>query len=437
MAQTITMTQKELARYEIIKRLIHKAINGTEAAKQLSLSVRQTKNIKAKVKKYGVKGIIHSSRGKSGNKGLKRKFVARMEKIVRGKYYDFGPTLTAEKLEERHNIKISVEKLRLLMISWDLWKPRARKQSREYRQWRPRKEQFGELQQFDGSYHHWFEDRADKCCLLAAIDDATGRLTKLKFVYDEGTIPVFSFWKDYLGKHGKPIAIYVDRLRTYKQNLNANVLDDPDARTQFQRAMELDLAIKVIHAYSPQAKGRAERLFKTLQDRLVKELRLRGISTIREANQFLEQEFVPQFNARFAVLPQKKGNLHRPLTKTEKNKIDKIFSVQTERTVYNDFTVKHNRQWHQLEQEQPTTVFKKDKVLIEERVSGEMFISLRGNYLNWRTLPKRPEKVKDTPIVLVRRKSSWKPPADHPWRRPFILNPVKRHQASSSSVSAS
>lgn len=284
--------------------------------------------------------------------------------------------------------------------------------------------------QFDGSYHHWFEDRAEKCCLLAAIDDATGKILKLKFVSDEGTIPVFGFWKDYLEQYGKPLSIYLDRLRTYKQNLRS-VFDDPNCRTQFQRAIETDLSIKLIHAYSPQAKGRAERLFETLQDRLVKELRLAGISTIDEANRFVEEVFIGKHNTKFAVLAQKRGNLHKPLTQFEEDNLDKFFSVQTPRTVNNDFTVKHQGKWYQLAEQQPTLVLRKDRVVVEERIDGSIHISLRNKELNWTCLPTRPEKVKIKVLALTRTKSTWKPPKDHPWRRPFILEPSERYQTSS------
>lgn len=428
--ESITMTNRELSRYGVIKRLIRKEINGTEASKQVALSIRQVKRIKAKVKRHGVKGIIHGHRNKPGNRRILEKKVKKMKRIVEDNYPDFGPTLTREKLEENHQMKIGKETLRLLMIEWELWRPKPRKKNKEYRAWRQRKEQYGEMAQFDGSYHHWFEQRADPCCLLGAIDDATGKILKLKFVHDEGTIPVFSFWKEYAEKQGKPLSIYLDRLRTYKQNLKS-VFDDPNCRTQFQRAMEQDLSIKIIHAFSPQAKGRAERLFGTLQDRLVKELRLAGISTIKEANGFVEKAFISKHNNKFAVLSQKKGNLHKPLTKFEKDNLDKIFSVQTIRTVGNDFTVRHKGKWHQLSERQPTLVLRKDKVLIEERITEETFISLRNKYLNYTLLPARPEKVKMKVIALTRAKSTWKPSADHPWKRPFIVNKRKTEQLTS------
>lgn len=436
----ITMTPKELSRYEVIKRLLAKEINGAEAAKQIGLTIRQVKNIKAKVKQHGVKGIIHGLRGKPGNKKLPDKKIGQIKQLVRDKYHDFGPTFAAEKLLEDDQIKISKEKLRQLMTGWGRWEPEPRKRNKEYRAWRQRKEYFGEMEQFDGSYHYWFEERGPYCCLLASIDDARGEITGLKFVDWEGVKNGFNFWQEYFGRNNKPNSIYLDRHSTYKQN-QRSVFDDPQCFTQFQRAMEQDLGIKLIHAYSPQAKGRIERLFETLQDRLIKELRLAGISTVKEANKFVKEVFIPKFNAKFAVKAQKKGNLHKPLTKWEKDNLDKIFSIQTPRTVNNDFTVRHQGKWYQLDQIQPTLVLKRERVLMEERIDGTMLISLRGKYLNYELLPKRPEKINDLKVIaLTRRKPSWKPPADHPWRRPFILNPSEtseRCQASSSSKSAS
>ena len=424
----ITMTPKELSRYEVIKRLIRKEINGTEASKQLGLSVRQVKRIKAAVIKEGPKGAIHGNRGKESNRKMPEEKIKEMKKIVGQNYRDFGPLFASEKLEEIHNIKLGKEKLRQLMIGWEYWVPKSRKKNKEYRHWRQRKEYYGEMEQFDGSYHLWFEDRGPTCCLLASIDDATGKINKLKFGHDEAVIPVFTFWKEYIEKRGKPLSIYVDRNSTYKQN-QKSVLDDPEAFTQFQRAIEKDLRIKVIHAHSAQAKGRVERLFGTLQDRLIKELRLAGISTTEESNKFVEEVFIPKFNARFSVLARKKRNLHKSLTKFERENLGKIFSIQKTRVVNNDFTIRYERKWFQLAETQPTLVLRKARVLVGERIDGEIFISLRGKNLSYEVLPARPEKVKMKVIALSRTKPTWKPPANHPWRK-LPLNPERIHQTS-------
>lgn len=424
--ETITMAQKELSRYEVIKRLLRKEINGTEAAKQINLSVRQVRRLKARVKEYGAKGIIHGSRGKPGNRRIPKNKTKEIEKIVKKNYYDFGPLFASEKLEENHRIKIGKETLRQLMIKWGLWRPKSRKKNKEYRSWRQRKDYFGEMEQFDGCYYDWLEN-GKMCCLLASRDDANNDITELRFASDEGLKSVFSFWSEYVQIHGKPLKIYLDRFSTYK-NTHKSVIDDPNVLTQFQRAMR-QLNIEPIFAYSPQAKGRIETLFTTLQHRLVREMRLAGISTIDEANQFVKEIFIPKFNARFSVAPAKKGNVHRKLTNIEKEQLNQIFSRQEIRYVNNDFTVRYRGKWFQLAEKQPRLVLRKEKVLIEERINGSIFISLRNKYLNYKALPARPEKVKMKVIALTRAKPSWKPPANHPWRKPFLVPKIKVEQS--------
>lgn len=303
------------------------------------------------------------------------------------------------------------------MVKEELWKVKSRKEKQKYRSWRPRKDYYGEMEQFDGSYHKWFEDRAGECCLLASIDDATGQITHLKLTQGEGTYDVNGFWKEYVEGLGRPLKIYLDRHVTYKKN-HKSVFDDPESLTQFERAMK-DLSIEIIHAYSPQAKGRVETLFGTLQNRLIKELRLAGISTIPEANSFLKQIFIPYYNKKYAVEPAREGNLHRELSEIQKQDIDKIFAIQTERVVLNDFTVRHKGKWYQLLKNQPTLVLRKDKVLIEERLNGEIFISLRNKYLNFNALPQRPPKTKEKITALTKEPKPWRPPETHPWKRSY------------------
>lgn len=423
----ISMSQKELARYEIITQLIAKKIDGTMAAKQAMISVRQTKRLKKKVLKFGAKGLIHDNRGKESNRKIKSEILDKVKEYLKEKYYDFGPKFASEKLEENHKIKLGKETTRQTMIALKLWTPKKRKTNKEYRSWRPRKEQYGEMQQFDGSYEKWFGDRATECCLLAAIDDATGKITYARFDHSEGVIPVFNFWKGYIMTKGKPISVYLDKFSTYKIN-HKSAKDNQELITQFQRAMT-DLEIKLITAHSPQAKGRIERLFKTLQDRLIKEMRLRNISDIETANKFLNEVYVPKFNQRFSVASQKKNNLHKTLTEFEKQNLEKIFSIQDTRIVNNDFTISFKNRWLQLNQEQPTLVCKKDRVLIEERLNGSIKISLRNKYLNFKELPRRPKKIIDIKLVaLTKTKSNWIPPKDHPWRRQFLYGKIKQNE---------
>jgi len=414
----IIMSERELSRYDIIKRLINGEINGTDASKQIGVTIRHIKRLKLKVDELGAAGLIHGNRGKISNRKLDIEVTTKAEKYLKEKYYDFGPTLASEKLEENHNIKINKESVRHMMIRLKLRKSKPRKSGKKHYAWRTRKDNPGELEQFDGSYHKWFGN--DESCLLLAVDDATGKITHAEFDYNEGIAPVFNFWLKYFGKHGFPLAIYLDKFSTYKIN-HKNAVDNEDWMTQFERAMS-QVGVNLITAHSPQAKGRVERMFETLQDRLVKELRLANIITIEEANKFLEK-YIPKFNAKFAVVPAKRKDLHKTPIKQIQEKLPQIFSIQNERVVMNDYTVRFANSYYQLDEIQPTTVYKHDRVTIEEHLTGEVKINLKDKYLNFKVLPERPKKEIDIklPAITVRKISDWKPPIDHPWRTQFLF----------------
>ena len=420
----ITMSTKEIDRLTVITKLISKQINGPEAAEQLHLTTRQVRRLKRQVEKYGTQGLAHHSRGVTSNRKLNQTFVDRIINLLRTVYVGYGPTLAAEKLFERDKIKISDESLRAIMIRNNLWKSRSRKKNKQHRHWRPRKENYGAMEQYDGCYHHWFESRAPECCLLLAVDDATGKITKARFDHHEGIRPTFGFWQAYIEENGKPAAIYLDKFSTYKINHKA-AGDNKELITQFQRAGQ-DLGIELISANSPEAKGRVERMFKTLQDRLVKELRLQSISDIKTANKFLEEKFIPAFNEKFAVRPTKPADLHRPLTKMDRERLPSIFSVHSTRVVMNDFTVRFQNKYFQLEQQQPVTVCRQDRILIEEHLDGSIKLKLRGKELRYLVLPKRPEKEFKLKIpALATSKPTYKPPANHPWRKQFLTSRLK------------
>lgn len=414
----LTMTIKELNRHAIIKKLIDNSLNGTRAAELLKLSVRQVKRLKAKVKEYGVKALIHASRGKPGNRRMPDREKQKIADIIKKHYADFKPTFASEKLFENHNIKRDPKTIRQIMINENLWKPKKKKQ-REYHAWRQRKACYGEMLQFDGSYHRWVEDRGPEWCLLAAIDDATGIPVKAQFDFNEGVFPVFKFWKEYVREHGKPHSIYLDKFSTYKMNQRV-AIENHNTQTQFQRVMG-QLGIESITAHSPQAKGRIERLFNTFQDRLVKEMRLRNISTIENANRFLEEEFLPSYKTKYSVEPLSKTNFHQSLTKKERDKLDSIFSKQTTRTVRNDFTVSFNNQWHQLLEDQSATIRKQDIIVAEEWLDGSIHFAIRGKYLNSKVITERPQKTKKTAWVIAAKPRTYVPVLDHPWRSRFIL----------------
>jgi len=418
MTKTITLTEGELAKLAVINQLIEGLITGDRACEQLRLSARQVRRLKQKVKRGGADGIAHGLRGKPAHNRIAQATLDDATALLREKYPDFKPTFAAEKLAERHEISLSKEKVRQLMAELGLWKPKRKKENGQYHAWRARKEWFGSMEQFDGSYHRWFEDRAEECCLLAAIDDAKSQVTHAEFGTSESVDEVAAFWKKYVAVRGKPLAVYLDKFSTYKIN-HKNAKDNSELMTQFQRMME-ELGIGLVTAHSPEAKGRIERLFGTLQDRLVKELRLAGISTIPEANEFLKT-YLPKFNAQFGVAAAKEGDVHRPLNKTECDSLDSIFSIQSKRTVANDFTIRFENRWLQLEKVQPCTVLRNDTVIIEKRLDGTLHIRLRGNYLAFKILPARPEKENGRVTALVPRKerAPWTPPSNHPWRKPF------------------
>lgn len=422
----IIMSEKELLRYDIIKKLLDgKLVNG-QASELLDLSIRQIKRMKKMAREKGAEGLIHKNRGRESNRKTDPKIVAKAKKYLKKKYSDFGPTFAAEKLAENHGIKLSKEKTRQLMVGINLWRIKSRKFTSQYHHWRPRKECFGEMEQFDGSYHLWLENRAEECCLLLAIDDATGKITHAKFDKNEGVVAVFKFWLEYFAKNGLPMSIYLDKFSTFKIN-HPSAVDNEDLITQFQRAMN-GVGVKPITAHTPEAKGRVERVFETLQDRLVKELRLAGISTVEKANEFLK-EYLPKFNGQFSVAPQNNNNLHKVLSKELKEKLPQIFSIQSPRKVNNDYTIMFKNRFFQLAEIQPTTVYKKDEVVVEEHLDGEIKIRLKGHYLNYQELPERPQKLKIFLPALTQVKSSWKPPANHPWRRPFLISKIKETQS--------
>ena len=420
----VICTSDEQCKFDVITKIIKKEIKPGMAAKLLGISSRQVRRLKNKVDEEGISAVIHKLKGKRSNHRIDPLIKEKALTILRKTYPDFKPTFATEKLEEYHAIRISYGTTRLWMIEEGLWKPHKQKKTGEYRSWRPRKEYFGEMQQFDGSYHLWFEKRfvdengdPVEICLLASIDDATGKITKAVFAENEGVIAVFTFWKAYVEEIGKPLFVYLDKFSTYKIN-HKNAVDNQELITQFQRATQ-DLEVELITAHSPEAKGRVERLFQTLQDRLVKEMRPACINTPSDGNRFLQEVFLPKFNGKFSVAPQKQGNIHKSLSEIDRKNLNRIFSIQSNRCVNNDFTIQFKNNWYQLLEVQPTTVRAKEKVLAEEWIDATIHFSLKGKYLNYAVLPERPKKINRQPTILTTHKLNWKPPLNHPWRRYF------------------
>jgi len=417
------LTSPEHYKLNIISKVINHEIKPGQAAKILGISTRQVRRLKYAVLDDGENAVIHKLKGRKSNHHLEESVKENVLKIVKEKYSDFKPTFASEKLDENEHIIIHPQTLRRWMGEKGLWKIRKQKDD-SYHSWRPRKKYFGELEQFDGSYHYWFENRfvdengnPIEVCLLASIDDATGQITRAAFAANEGVVAVFTFWKDYIVDRKKPIGIYLDKFSTYKIN-HKTALDNQELMTQFQRAMK-NLSIELITAHSPQAKGRVERLFGTLQDRLVKEMRLENINTPDEGNRFLEEIFLPKFNNRFSVIPAQEGDVHRALSNDDRKHLNRTFSIQSTRQVNNDFTVQFKNHWYQLAEIQPTTIRAKDTVLVEVWLDETIHFSLRGFYLIYAVLPEKPKRIKRNPTILTTHKLNWIPPANHPWRKPF------------------
>lgn len=385
---TTRMSDKELKAAEIIPRVIARELTSVDAAKLLATTDRTVRRMKATVKEHGIAALAHKARGQRGNRRIPEKERIRIEDLLVSKYHDFTPTFAAEKLREIHRISHDPKTVNAIMIDIGLKEPKRAKGSRViHRTWREPRARSGELVQFDGSYHEWFEDRVHgKQCLLAAIDDATGRILSLSLREHEGLLPVLGFWKEYAQYHGLPQAIYVDKFSTYKM-VQSVILENPDVKTQFSRVME-HLRVNVIFANSSQAKGRVERLFRTLQDRLVKELRLRGITTVPEANRFFEDVFIPDFNQRFSKPAREAGDLHRPLMVPERHRVDELFCRHDERVVQHDFTISHETIWYQLLPTPGIAIRPRETCIVRTHVDRSITLAIRGKTVQYKLIPK-------------------------------------------------
>src|SRR5512137_661894 len=408
----IMASQEELRRLHVIQKVLEGGLKQVEAAEILSLSSRHIRRVVRRVQEEGNRGIVHRSRGRPSNRKIPEQLKDKVIKLYRTSYKDFGPTLASEKLLERDGVRISDETLRGWLIEAGDWK-KARKRGR-HRQWRERKGHRGEMVQIDGSHHAWFEDRGPECVLMGYIDDATGGAFGRFYDY-EGTMPAMDSFKRYIRKRGLPLKVYLDKHSTYKSTAKPTIeeeLDGVEPLSEFERALK-ELGVEVSHAHSPQAKGRIERLFRTFQDRVIKEMRLKGIKTIEEGNKFLS-EYLPVYNKRFSVRPREKEDFHRPLPRGLD--LNAILCIKTERTLRNDFTVAHHHKLYQVE-EAP----KASKVIVQDRMDGSMRVTYRGRALRFREITERPLKENKQPVATKRSKT-YIPPADHPWRRFKIKN---------------
>src|SRR5512135_848991 len=328
------MSPEDVSRVQVLEALIQKHIKQGQAAERMGISVRQVKRLKKAYQGRGAKALISKKRGHRSNHQLDREVQAHALQLLKARYADFGPTLAHEKLTEVHHLTLSDETVRHLMIQAGLWHPKCAKHPLIH-PLRERRARFGELVQIDGSPHAWFEARGPACVLLVFIDDATGRLGELLFTEAETTFSYFEATEQYLQLWGKPLALYSDKLSVFRVNVPNDL--SGTGTTQFTRAMQ-QLDMEVLHANTPQAKGRVERVNQTLQDRLVKEMRLRGIASRAAGNAYLP-EFIADFNARFAVVPRDAVDAHRPLLPPDD--LARILTVQERRTLSKNLTLNY------------------------------------------------------------------------------------------------
>jgi len=422
----LRMSRKERDRLKVVAAVAERRLRQRAAAGLVGLSERQVRRILVRYRAEGDAGLVHRARGRPSNpprrEALRRRVMGR---VVR-RYRDFGPTLAAEKLQEREGFVVSRETLRGWMIAEGLWKPRRPR--REVHLWRPRRPSFGELVQMDTSEHAWFEGRGQaEPVLVKMIDDATSR-TRLRFFPADTTEANLDLLGRWVRRWGRPGAIYADRDSIFKVNRPPSAeetLAGRQAVTQFGRALR-ELGIDYIPAGSPQAKGRVERSFQTDQDRLVKELRLRDISDIPSANAYLEAEYVPMLNRRFTAPASSSVDAHRP---AKGYCLAAILSIQTVRTVANDYTVRHAGRRYQIERRSIAGGLRGSKVIVEERLDGALRLRFRGRYLRWHevasaasnppTRQRRRGAGASTPPPVAPAPAPRRPAADHPWRQPF------------------
>jgi transposase len=401
--------QRELKRLHVIRKVIEGTLTQRDAAGLISLTERQVRRIVNRIRDEGDEGIRHKSRGKPSNRKLS--FKQRIVELYRTAYPDFGPTLFTEKLAEREGIAVSRETVRTWLIEEGEWKKHRKRKT--HRQWRERKDHYGEMLQMDGSHHDWFEGRSPRCVLMGYIDDATGRVYGRFYDY-EGTIPAMDSFNGYITEYGLPMSIYLDKHTTYKSWVRRDEFQETEPISQFGRALQ-ELGVRKLHAHSPQAKGRIERLFNTFQDRVVKEMRLHGVSTIEDANKFLVS-YLLVYNQRFSVMPKEKEDLHR----TVKVDLDAVLCIKTERTLKNDHTIQLNGKLYQIEDK-----IRAKRVMVEELIDGSMRIRHKGVLAAFHEITQRPAKPEKERPFLPKGKGH-RPPLDHGWRPPWFKRPGKK-----------
>lgn len=380
-------SEAEMNRYHIIRSVLEDRLKQVVAAKRLDLSDRQVRTLCGRVQEEGPRGIVHRLKGRPSNHQLPaERLELALCALQNPLWHDFGPKFAQQQLAKRLRLKIGRETLRQLMIQVEHCQPRHR--GTTHRAWREPRPMLGMMTQLDGSDHDWFEGRAPRCALLTYVDDATSRLLYGRFVPVENTLNLMGATWTYVKRYGCPGELYVDKDGIYKVNRQASVeeeLRDEQPLSQFTRAMT-QLGVRVNCAHSPQAKGRVERGFDTHQDRLVKELRLRNISSIEEANRYLEDEYIAEHNAAYARPPARPGDAHRPLS--PRHDLAAIFSIQKERLVHRDSVVRFASRFYLLAPGHGLRP--KTTVVVEKRLDGTMRIAHKGRYFAFKEVQTRP-----------------------------------------------
>jgi hypothetical protein len=418
--ERIALSQRERDRLKILHEVKHKHLTQVAAAVRLRVTDRQVRRMLLRLSERGDRALVHGLRGRPSNRklpaGLEQKILARL----RQRYADFGPTLAAEHLAQE-GFLVSRETLRKWMSKAALWRPRAQR-VKKIHVWRERRASFGELVMQDSSPFRWLEDRGPACHLIALIDDATSRIWA-RFAEHDTTEENLRTLEGWLRRYGRPLAQYTDKNSIFRkagpQPLAEQLRGDP-LRTQFGRALQ-ELGIEWIAAHSPQAKGRIERLFETLQDRLVKEMRLTGIDSLAAANHFLETQFLPQWEKRFTVSPRHPRNAHRRLG--HEHHLEEILSVRVPRQVADDHTVSWDGDRWGVPREEVCAGLRGAKVEIERRLDGSHWLRFRNRYLRLRHCPEpvrravSPSGLRPPGLTANQHSKVYKsPPPNHPWR---------------------
>lgn len=392
------MTKKEIGRCGLMEQVENHRIKQMHAAEMLGISDRHFRRLLKAYREEGAESLCSKKRGKPSNRKTPEKIRQRVIELIKKDYQGFGPSLVTEKLLERNKIKVSHETVRKWMMEEGLWKARKKKTLKVYQR-RNRRSREGELIQIDGSPHDWFEGRREKCCLLGFIDDATSKIKHLKFVEVESTRGYLESFKEYIEKHGKPESCYSDRHSIFRINQKEQGYKKKGI-TQLGRALK-DLDIELICANSPQAKGRIERLFNTLQDRLVKELRLEGISSIEEANKYV-LKYIEEHNKKFAVEAESKDNAHKKATED----LEKVLCYKEERTISKNLEISYGGRVIQIQEEKEVNRLRQSKAMVVEKLDGTVHIEYQGRELKYKELLVRDQqgRVMDRKGVSLERR---------------------------------